>query len=40
MDDPRTTSKEFYIFYTRYPNAGPAPGWDGATLHRFTVTCQ
>jgi hypothetical protein len=37
-DDPHILGKEFYIFYTRYPNTGA--GWSGATVNRFTVSCQ
>lgn len=36
--DPSILGKQFYIFYTRYPNNGE--GWNGATVNRFTVTCQ
>jgi hypothetical protein len=36
--DPRILGKQFYIFYTRYPTTGA--GWDGATVHRATLTCQ
>jgi hypothetical protein len=37
-DDPSILGKQFYIFYTRYPNNGE--GWNGATVNRFTVACQ
>ena len=37
-DDPRILGKQFYIFFTRYPTTGA--GWNGATLNRFTVSCQ
>jgi hypothetical protein len=37
-DDPRILGKQFYIFYTRYPTTGA--GWNGASLNRFTVSCQ
>lgn len=37
-DDPRILGKEFYIFYTAYPQNGL--GWTGATVNRFTVSCQ
>ena len=37
-DDPRILGREFYIFYTRYPNTGV--GWSGATVNRFTVSCR
>lgn len=36
-DDPSILGKQFYVFYTRYPNNGA--GWDGATVNRFTVSC-
>lgn len=36
-DDPSILGKEFYILYTRLP-AGL--GWSGASLDRFTVSCQ
>ena len=39
-EDPRILGREFYIFYTRSPQAGANPGWEGATVHRFTVACQ
>jgi hypothetical protein len=37
-DDPRILGQQFYIFYTRYPTTGA--GWNGATVNRFTVSCQ
>lgn len=37
-DDPSILGKQFYVFYTRYPNNGE--GWNGATVNRFTVSCQ
>ena len=37
-DDPSILDKQFYIFYTRYPNTGA--GWTGATVNRFTVSCR
>ncbi len=37
-DDPSILGKQFYIFYTRYPNTGA--GWTGATVNRFTVSCR
>jgi hypothetical protein len=37
-DDPSILGKQFYVFYTRYPNTGA--GWNGATVNRFTVSCQ
>jgi hypothetical protein len=36
-DDPSTLGKEFFIVYTRSPNG---LGWDGASVNRFTVSCQ
>lgn len=36
--DPRVLGKEFYVFYTRYPQNGG--GWDAATVHRATLSCQ
>jgi len=37
-DDPTILGKQFYVFYTRYPNNGT--GWNGASVNRFTVACQ
>jgi hypothetical protein len=37
-DNPSILDKVFYIFYTRYPNNGL--GWTGASVNRFTVSCQ
>jgi hypothetical protein len=37
-DDPSILAKEFYVFYTLYPNNGT--GWNGASVNRFTVSCQ
>ncbi len=37
-DEPHVLGKEFYVFYTSYPNNGE--GWNGATVNRFTVSCQ
>ena len=37
-DDPSVLGKEFYVFYTNYPGNGT--GWNGASLRRFTVSCQ
>lgn len=37
-DDPSVLGKKFYIFYTKYPNNGE--GWSGASVNRFTVSCQ
>jgi hypothetical protein len=37
-DDPSILGKQFYVFYTRYPNNGE--GWNGATVNRFSVSCQ
>jgi hypothetical protein len=36
-DDASILGKQFYIFYTRYPNNGL--GWNGASVNRFTVSC-
>src|ERR1017187_3964478 len=36
-DDASIMGKQFYIFYTRYPNTGA--GWNGASVNRFTVSC-
>ena len=36
--DPSILGKQFYIFYTRYPGNGQ--GWTGASVHRFTVSCN
>jgi hypothetical protein len=37
-DDPSILGRQFYVFYTRYPNTGA--GWTGASVNRFTVSCQ
>jgi hypothetical protein len=37
-DAPHILGKQFYIIYTYYPNSGQ--GWTGASVRRFTVTCQ
>jgi len=37
-DDPSILGNQFYVFYTRYPNNGE--GWNGASVNRFTVSCQ
>ena len=37
-DEPHILGKEFYILYTYYPNNGE--GWNGASVRRFTVTCN
>jgi len=37
-DDPRILGRQFYIYYTRYPTTGA--GWNGASVDRFTVSCQ
>jgi len=37
-EDPRILGRQFYIFYTFYPNNGE--GWEGASVNRLTVTCQ
>jgi len=36
-DDPNVIGKEFYIFYTYYPNQG---GWESASIHRLNVECE
>jgi hypothetical protein len=36
-DDPSILGKQFYVFYTRYPNTGA--GWNGASVNRFTLSC-
>jgi hypothetical protein len=37
-DAPHILGKQFDVLYTYYPNNGE--GWDGASVRRFTVTCQ
>jgi hypothetical protein len=37
-DMPHVLGKQFYIMYTYYPNNGE--GWSGASVRRFTVTCE
>lgn len=37
-DEPHVLGRQFYIMYTYYPNNGQ--GWDGASVRRFTVSCQ
>ena len=37
-EDPRILGQQFYIYYTAYPQDGE--GWNGATLNRFTISCQ
>jgi hypothetical protein len=37
-DDPGVLGKDFYIFYTSYPNNGQ--GWNGASVKRFRVSCS
>jgi len=37
-DTPHVLGKQFYVLYTYYPNNGQ--GWGGASVRRFTVTCQ
>jgi hypothetical protein len=37
-DDPNMLGRQFYIFYTRYPNNGL--GWSGASVDRATISCQ
>jgi hypothetical protein len=36
-EDPSVLGAQFYLFYTRSPNG---LGWDGASVDRFTVSCQ
>ena len=36
-DNPNLLDKDFYIFYTRLPNG---QGWNGASVNRFTLSCQ
>jgi hypothetical protein len=38
--DPGILGLKFYIFYTSYPSAGAHPGWEGASVKRFTILCQ
>lgn len=37
-DEPHVLGKQFYLMYTYYPNNGE--GWNGASVRRFTITCQ
>jgi hypothetical protein len=37
-DNPNILGRQFYVFYTRYPNNGQ--GWSGVSVNRFTVSCQ
>jgi hypothetical protein len=37
-DEPHMLGKQFYVVYTYYPNNGQ--GWFGASVRRFTVTCE
>jgi hypothetical protein len=37
-EEPHLLGKQFYIMYTYYPNNGE--GWNGASVRRFTVSCQ
>jgi hypothetical protein len=37
-DEPHVLGTQFYILYTYYPNNGE--GWSGASVRRFTVSCQ
>jgi hypothetical protein len=37
-DEPHILGKTFYILYTYYPNNGLV--WPGASVRRFTVSCQ
>jgi hypothetical protein len=36
-DNPSILGREFYIFYTRSPQG---LSWDGASVNRFTISCQ
>jgi hypothetical protein len=36
-DNPSILGKQFYILYTRSPMN---TGWDGASVNRFTISCQ
>ena len=36
--DPNTLGQQFYILYTRLPSTGQ--GWEGASVHRMTISCQ
>jgi hypothetical protein len=36
--DADNPGSQFYVFFTRYPTTGA--GWTGATVNRFTVSCQ
>ena len=37
-EDPRILGRQFYIYYTRYPQDGG--GWNQAAVGRFTIACQ
>ncbi|HUO14295.1 MAG TPA: hypothetical protein VMX38_04850 [Verrucomicrobiae bacterium] len=37
-DDPTVLGKQFFVFWTSYPNNGL--GWSGASVNRFTVACE
>ncbi len=37
-EDPTVLGKQFYVFYTSYPGTGA--GWTGASVNRFTVSCE
>jgi len=37
-ENPSILGKQFYVFYTSYPGNGL--GWPGASVNRFTVSCQ
>jgi hypothetical protein len=37
-ENPHILDKQFYVMYTYYPNNGL--GWGGASVRRFTVTCE
>jgi hypothetical protein len=36
-ENPSVLGKQFYILYTRSPSSS---GWDGASVNRFTISCQ
>jgi len=37
-ENPSILGNQFYVFYTSYPGNGL--GWPGASVSRFTVSCQ
>jgi hypothetical protein len=40
-DNPNVIGKEFYIFYTHYPNPNDGGGgWDTASIRRLNVECE